>query len=113
MVFTFIYCNFASANRISRDMHVSVQEIIDFLDKDIFRLISSVADEMGLECYVIGGFVRDFFLYRPSKDIDIVTLGRGIDLAEAVAKKMKGRPPVTVFKNFGTAQIKHRDYEVA
>lgn len=87
MVFTSIYCNFASANRNSKEMDVSRREVIDFLDKDIFRLISSVADEMGLECYVIGGFVRDFFLCRPSGDIDVVAVGRGIDLAAAVAKK--------------------------
>ncbi len=112
MVFTSIYCNFASANRNSKEMDVSRREVIDFLDKDIFRLISSVADEMGLECHVIGGFVRDFFLCRPSGDIDVVAVGRGIDLAAAVAKRMKGHPQVSVFKNFGTARIKYRDCEV-
>lgn len=93
-------------------MDISREEIQEFLNKDIFRLISEVADRMQLECYVIGGYVRDFFLYRPSKDIDIVAVGKGIELAEAVAKQLGRRTKLSVFKNFGTAQLKYKDYEV-
>lgn len=93
-------------------MDISREEIQDFLNKDVFKLISDVADQMQLECYVIGGYVRDFFLYRPSKDIDIVAVGKGIDLAEAVARKLGRRTKLSVFKNFGTAQIKYKDYEI-
>jgi poly(A) polymerase len=67
---------------------------------------------MQLECYLIGGFVRDFFLCRPSKDIDVVAIGKGIDLAAAVARKLGKKAHLTVFKNFGTAQIKHGDIEI-
>jgi poly(A) polymerase len=82
------------------------------LKHKIFGIISEVADEINQETFVIGGFVRDLLLNRPSKDIDIVTLGSGIDLAEHVARKLKPRPKVAVFKNFGTAQLKCRNYEV-
>lgn len=67
---------------------------------------------MKLETYVIGGFVRDLLLNRPSKDIDIVTVGSGIELAEQVSKRLKNKPRVSVFKNFGTAMIKHKDLEI-
>ena len=82
------------------------------LQHKIFKTIGEIADEMGKECYVIGGFVRDIFLKRPSKDIDIVTVGSGIELAEAVAKKLGKNAHLSVFKNFGTAQIKHKDLEI-
>lgn len=93
-------------------MYVSIDEIRDYLDKDIFKIISEVADEMKVECYVIGGTVRDFFLYRPSTDIDVVSVGKGIDLAKAVAERLGRRTRLSVFKNFGTAQIKYKNYEV-
>ena len=93
-------------------MEISQQEIESFLDNDIFRLVSRIADEMGLECYVIGGYVRDYFLYRPSKDIDIVAIGEGIELAKAVATKLGKNTQVSVFKTFGTAQIKYKNYEI-
>lgn len=82
------------------------------LNNRIFEYIAAAADEMSQETYVIGGFVRDLFLHRPSKDIDIVTLGSGIELAENVASKLKPRPKVSVFKNFGTAQLKYRNFDV-
>ncbi|RNC89524.1 MAG: HD domain-containing protein [Allomuricauda sp.] len=83
------------------------------LAHNIFQVIGSTADEMGVEAYVIGGFVRDYFLKRDSKkDIDIVAVGSGIQLAEKVARKLKGRPEVTVFKNFGTAMIRHGQLEL-
>lgn len=82
------------------------------LKNKIFGYISEAAGDMNQETYVIGGFVRDLCLHRPSKDVDIVTLGSGIKLAEYVARKLKPRPKVTVFKNFGTAQLKYRNFEV-
>lgn len=93
-------------------MEISPEEIQEQLDKPIFRLISDAADEMQLECYVIGGYVRDFFLYRPSKDIDVVAIGAGIDLAQSVAKKLGKHTKISVFKNFGTAQIKYKEYDI-
>ncbi len=84
----------------------------DKLNRKIFHIISQVADQMQLETYVIGGFVRDIFLHRPSKDIDIVTVGSGIELAKQVAKSLNPSPRVNVFKNFGTAMLKYKDLEV-
>ena len=83
-----------------------------YLQDKIFKIISEAADELQQECYVIGGFVRDIFLQRPSKDIDIVVVGSGIELAEKVALKLGKKAKLTVFKNFGTAQVKHADLEV-
>ena len=84
----------------------------EHLNNKIFQLISETADESGLECYVIGGYVRDIFLNRPSKDIDIVVIGNGIEMAERVAEKLKKKATLSVFKNFGTAQIKTKDLEI-
>lgn len=84
------------------------EELKQALDKHIFHLISEAADELGLECYVIGGYVRDLFLERPSNDIDVVVIGSGILLASEVQKKLGKRAHLSVFKNFGTAQIKIR-----
>ncbi|MBF6598571.1 MAG: HD domain-containing protein [Fermentimonas sp.] len=93
-------------------MYLSQKEILSHLNKDIFRVISQAADELNLECYLIGGFVRDFFLYRPSNDIDVVAVGSGIDLAKLVAKKLGSKKDITIFKNFGTAQIIYKGFEV-
>ncbi|MBN2636257.1 MAG: HD domain-containing protein [Prolixibacteraceae bacterium] len=82
------------------------------LNKKIFKEVSKVADQMQQETYVIGGYVRDLFLKRQSKDIDIVTVGDGIKLANMVAKQLKNKPRVSVFKNFGTAMLKYKDLEV-
>lgn len=82
------------------------------LQDKIFQIISHIADEHQKECYVIGGYVRDIFLKRPSKDIDIVVVGSGIELAGQVAAKLGKKAKLTVFKNYGTAQIKHKDLEV-
>lgn len=84
----------------------------EHLQDKIFQIISEAADEQGRECYVIGGYVRDIFLKRPSKDIDVVVVGSGIELAEQVAKKLGKKAQLTVFKNFGTAQVKLKDLEV-
>ena len=81
-------------------------ELAQILDKPIFRTISEVADELQLECYVVGGYVRDIFLERPSDDIDCVVVGSGIEMATAVKKRLGRRAHLSVFKNFGTAQVK-------
>lgn len=80
------------------------------LQNPIFKTLSSIADKQKIEAYVIGGFVRDIFLDRPSKDIDVVVVGSGIEYAEAVGKKLNTK--VAIFKNFGTANIKFQDLEV-
>lgn len=82
------------------------------LSSPIFEVVTQAADEMGLECYAIGGYVRDIFLHRPSKDIDIVTVGKGIELAQAVSSKLGKKAYLSVFKNFGTAQVKYEDTEI-
>ncbi|MBO5182621.1 MAG: HD domain-containing protein [Paraprevotella sp.] len=82
------------------------------LDKPIFHLIGETADEQGVECYVVGGYVRDLFLERPSKDIDVVVVGSGIGLAEAVGKRIGHGAHVSVYRNFGTAQLHYRHTEV-
>lgn len=83
------------------------------LQHSIFKTISTSADEIGIDAYVIGGFVRDYFLERgDAKDIDVVAIGNGIALAQKVASKLKGKPEVTVFKNFGTAMLKCQDLEL-
>jgi poly(A) polymerase len=74
-------------------------------DLPIFRTIAEAAAELGQPAYVIGGYVRDLALHRGSKDIDVVTVGDGIALAQAVGRKLKGKGRVTVFKNFGTAML--------
>ncbi|WP_428329116.1 CCA tRNA nucleotidyltransferase [Mucilaginibacter sp.] len=80
------------------------------LQNPIFLTISKLSAEHNLQVYAIGGFVRDIFLSRPSKDIDIVVIGNGIEFAEAVARQLKVK--VAVFKNFGTASLKYRDLEI-
>ena len=85
----------------------------DALTDDIFKIIGDSADELGLEAYVIGGYVRDFFLQRETPmDIDVVAVGSGIALAEKVASKLSGRPKVSIFKNFGTAMVKQDGVEL-
>ena len=81
-----------------------------FLDHKIFEIVSQVAKEQGVRAFVIGGYVRDCFLGRPSKDIDIVVEGSGIALAEAVAERVHSN--VSVFRNFGTAMLRYKGVEV-
>ena len=83
-----------------------------YIQNNIFLIISECADEIGEDCYVIGGYVRDIFLQRPSKDIDIVVIGNGIELAEKVAQKIGKKARLSVFKNFGTAQVKFENLEI-
>ena len=87
-------------------------QLAECLDRPIFHAISDTADSMGLECYVVGGFVRDLFLERPSKDIDVVVVGSGIRMAQALRDRLGRRAHLSVFKNFGTAQLKYMDEEV-
>lgn len=82
------------------------------LKHPIFKLLSETADALQLECYVVGGYVRDIFLKRPSKDIDVVVVGSGIKMAEAFAEKLNNKCHLSVFKNFGTAQVKWGHHEV-
>ena len=84
----------------------SDEALAKILDHDIFHLIGDVADEMGVECYVVGGYVRDIFLERPSNDIDVVVVGSGIAVAEALKKRLGKKAHLSVFRNFGTAQVK-------
>jgi poly(A) polymerase len=93
-------------------MYIDKEVIDKHLSSRTFRQVSDAADELGLEAYVIGGYVRDIFLRRPSKDIDIVAVGSGIELAKAVARKMGRNAHLSVFKNFGTAQVKLGDIEL-
>jgi poly(A) polymerase len=86
-----------------------VKEIID---QPIFKLIGKAADELGVDAYLIGGFVRDIFLKRVSKDIDVVTIGKGISLATLIHEKLGKDAHLSVFKNFGTAQLKTGDTEI-
>ena len=81
-----------------------------FLDHKIFGIVSEVAAEKGVRAFVIGGYVRDCFLGRPSKDIDIVVEGSGIEIAEAVGERVHSN--VSVFKNFGTAMLRYKGIEV-
>lgn len=87
-------------------------ELAQILDKDIFHLIGEAADELHLDCYVVGGYVRDIFLERPSNDIDVVVVGSGIKVADALRRKLGRKAHISVFKNFGTAQVKYKDLEV-
>lgn len=93
-------------------LDLPIFEVKDVLQhkKSIFRIIGEEADKLGRECYVIGGFVRDIFLGRPSKDIDCVTVGSGIELAEALHARLGKRyTHLAVYRNFGTAQVKHTE----
>lgn len=87
-------------------------DLAQLLDNDIFHKISAAADSLGMECYVVGGYVRDLFLERPSSDIDVVVVGSGIQVADALKKQLGKKATISVFRNFGTAQVKYGDMEV-
>ena len=82
------------------------------LTHPIFKTLADCANQLGVDAYVIGGYVRDIYLERESKDIDVVTIGKGIELAELVHKKLGEEAHLSVFKNFGTAQVKINDLEI-
>ena len=92
--------------------HFSHKELKDKVSTPMFQLIGQVADELGMECYVIGGYVRDLLMNRPSKDIDVVVKGSGIAIAEAVKARIGHGAHLSVFRNFGTAQLKWKGQEV-
>ena len=84
----------------------SDDELAEILDQPIFHQIGEAADRLGVECYVVGGYVRDIFLERPSNDIDVVVVGSGISVAQELKRMLGRRAHLSVFKNFGTAQVK-------
>lgn len=92
--------------------HLTDAELAQLLDTPIFHQIGEVADHLGMECYVVGGFVRDLFLERPSKDIDCLVVGSGIQVAEKLAKRLGRGAHISVFRNFGTAQVKYKGQEI-
>lgn len=89
-----------------------MQMVYSELEQGIFQLVAAAAREQGVQAFVIGGFVRDKILGRPTKDADIVTTGDGIELAQAVADQLTPRPPVSVFKTYGTAHFRYADMDV-
>lgn len=90
-----------------------IEKLPEALERPIFAKIGQIADALHLECFVIGGYVRDHLLGRPFKfDIDIVTLGNAIELAQALSESLEGNPKVSIFKNFGTAMLKFKDLEL-
>lgn len=93
-------------------IELTQEELKQRFNDKIFGQISETADALGLECYVVGGYVRDIFLERPSKDIDVVVVGSGIEMAQALGKHLGKGAHVALFKNFGTAQVKYHGIEV-
>ena len=94
-------------------MNLYSKKILNSLNLDIFRIISDSADELGIESFVVGGFVRDLILDKTlKKDIDIMCIGSGIDLAKAVQKKINSKVKINIFKRYGTAMINHGDYQI-
>ena len=87
-------------------------ELAKLLDTKLFRLLSDVADGLGVECYVVGGYVRDIFLERPSDDIDVVVVGSGIEMAKAFKDRLGPKARLSVFQSYGTAQVKFKGTEV-
>lgn len=108
-------CNFAAQIQIHPEKKMKIysdEELAEILDKEIFRQISTVADNLGVECYVVGGYVRDIFLQRPSNDIDVVVVGSGIRVASELKQTLGRKAHLSVFRNFGTAQVKFGNTEV-
>lgn len=93
-------------------VELSREQIIKKLKYPVFEYLSQSADEMGLECYLVGGYVRDLFLERPTNDIDVVVVGSGVGMAGAFAKKCGRAARLSVFRNFGTAQVKWNGQEI-
>ncbi len=97
------FCNRKEKNVMKLYSDAALAKI---LDQEIFHQISAVADRLGVECYVVGGYVRDIFLERPSDDIDVVVVGSGIEVASALKRELGKKAHLSVFRNFGTAQVK-------
>ncbi|MGM9803923.1 MAG: CCA tRNA nucleotidyltransferase [Muribaculaceae bacterium] len=93
-------------------MNIDTTKIAEHMSNQVFHMVGEVADELQRQCYVVGGYVRDIFLERTSKDIDFVTVGSGLELAEMVAKRWGKGAKLAVFPNFGTAQVKRHGVEL-
>ena len=93
-------------------IELTEKELKEKFQGKMFHRIGETADELGMECYVVGGYVRDLFLQRPSVDVDVVVVGSGIAIAEALAAKLGKGAHLAVFRNFGTAQLKYRGQEI-
>jgi poly(A) polymerase len=93
-------------------MEVEQSCIVDKLSGPVFEILTEAADTLHLETYVIGGFVRDLMLRRPSKDIDVVCVGSGIELAQKVVNDLGTKAKFAFFRNYGTAQVKYKDMEI-
>ena len=93
-------------------MELNHQKIAQHINLPVMKLVGEVADELGRECYVVGGYVRDIFLERPCNDMDFVTVGSGIEVAKAVAHHLGKRAHLAVFRTYGTAQVKTRQWEL-
>ena len=94
-------------------MNLYSKKILNSLNLDIFKIISDSAEELGVESFVVGGFVRDLILDKTlKKDIDIMCVGSGIDLAKDVQKKINSKVKINIFKRYGTAMINHGDYQI-
>ncbi len=93
-------------------MEIDRQKIDSHVNLPVMKLVGEVADELHRECYVVGGYVRDIFLERPCDDMDFVTVGSGIEVARAVAHRLGKRSHLSVFRTYGTAQVKTRQWEL-
>ena len=93
-------------------MRIDRQKIDAHVELPILKLVGNVADDLQRECYIVGGYVRDIFLERPSNDMDFVTVGSGIEVAKAVARRIGKRAHLAVFRTYGTAQVKTRQWEL-
>ncbi len=93
-------------------MRIDRQKIDAHVELPILKLVGNVADDLQRECYIVGGYVRDIFLERPSNDMDFVTVGSGIEVAKAVAHRIGKRAHLAVFRTYGTAQVKTRQWEL-
>jgi len=93
-------------------LNLTEKELVESIDNPIFHTIGDIADQLGYECYVIGGYVRDLFLNRPSNDIDVVVVGKGIEVAKQLHHHLGKGSHLAVFQNFGTAQVKYKGMEI-
>ena len=93
-------------------IELTTEELKQRFSDSIFKRISETADELGLECYVVGGYVRDIFLQRPSKDIDVVVVAAVLQWPRRLPGVWDAARHLSVFKNFGTAQLKYHGTEV-
>ena len=96
----------------NKKMEIDRQKIAEHVNLPVMRLVGDAADGLGRECYVVGGYVRDIFLERPGNDMDFVTVGSGIEVARAVARRLGKRVHLSVFRTYGTAQVKTRQWEL-